>query len=401
MDAFYASIEQRDDPSLRGKPVIVGGMSGRGVVAAASYEARPFGVRSAMPAYRAKELCPHAIFVVPRMAHYAAVSAEVHAVFARFTPLIEPLAFDEAFLDITGSVRLFGGVRPLAERLKQEVFDATELSVSVGVGPNKLVAKIACALGKPNGLRLVEAADVRALLDPLPLRKLWGVGPVLGERLTQLGIKTFRELVDYDTKLLTSLIGARASELQALARGEDGRPVENDRTPRSVGEEATFEQDISDRRRIREILAAHADAVARRLRHQGYQGRTVTMKAKLGRARGTRTARGQNDGREPYYPLVTRSKTLPGATADGFTIASVAQELWDKAGIREPVRLLGVSVAALSQAAQLDLFAPAGEKLGPALDRINARFGAGAIGRALDAPAKITPGRTRKRGEPE
>jgi DNA polymerase-4 len=226
MDAFYASIEQRDHPELRGRPVIVGAQSARGVVAAASYEARKFGVRSAMPGFEARRRCPDGVFLPSNMEHYAAVSAEVHAVFERFTPDIEPLALDEAFLDVTGSVHLFGGPEKLAMSLKRAVFDATELTVSVGVAPNKLVAKIACTLGKPDGLVVVEPAGVRELLDPLPIRRLFGVGPVLGKRLDELGVTTFRELASYDERSLVRAIGARAVGLQALARGEDERPVE-------------------------------------------------------------------------------------------------------------------------------------------------------------------------------
>ena len=194
MDAFYASIEQRDDPRLRGRPVIVGAVSGRGVVAAASYEARRFGVRSAMPGFRAHELCPGGVFLPSNMAKYAAASAQVQELFRGFTPLVEPLALDEAFLDITGSAHLFGGPLALARELKRRVREATELNVSVGVAPNKLVAKIACSLGKPDGLRVIDAASVRAALDPLPIGWLWGVGPVLEQRLVQAGIRTFAEL---------------------------------------------------------------------------------------------------------------------------------------------------------------------------------------------------------------
>src|SRR6187399_85 len=229
MDAFYASIEQRDDPSLRGRPVIVGATSPRGVVAAASYEARRFGVRSAMPGFRARELCPDGIYLPSNMEHYAAISAQVHEVFLRFTPAIEPLALDEAFLDISGSLGLFGSPHEVARKLKDAVREATDLNVSVGVAPSKLVAKIACTLGKPDGLRMVEPDSVRALLDPLPIRRLWGVGPVLGAKLATLGIETFLDLSSYDPEALARVLGDRAPELQRLARGEDFRPVEADR----------------------------------------------------------------------------------------------------------------------------------------------------------------------------
>jgi DNA polymerase IV len=402
MDAFYASIEQRDHPELRGKPVIVGASSARGVVAAASYEARKYGVYSAMPGFEARRKCPDGIFLPSNIEHYAAVSAEVHGVFERFTPDIEPLALDEAFLDVTGSVGLFGGPRELGVSLKRAVLEATELTVSVGVAPNKLVAKIACTLGKPDGLRVVEPNAVRALLDPLAIRRLFGVGPVLGRRLEGLGITTFRELAEFDETALVRAIGARALGLRALARGEDDRPVEPGREPKSYGEENTFDVDVSDRETVTGALTAHAEAVARRLRHDGFRGRTVTVKMKLGRARGTRIARFAGETSEPFYPLVSRSRTLRRPTDDGATIRQTAVALWDDAHIDEPVRLLGVSLSNLAggQFEQLDLFAQKPDRLGPALDAIAERFGKDAISRAVDAPKKVTPSRARKRGEP-
>jgi DNA polymerase-4 len=323
-------------------------------------------------------------------------------VFERFTPDIEPLALDEAFLDVTGSVHLFGGPEKLAMSLKRAVFDATELTVSVGVAPNKLVAKIACTLGKPDGLVVVEPAGVRELLDPLPIRRLFGVGPVLGKRLHELGVTTFLELASYDERSLVRAIGARAVGLQALARGEDERPVEAGREPKSYGEENTFEQDVSDRETVTSALTAHAEAVARRLRHDGFRGRTVTVKIKLGRARGTRIARFAGETSEPFYPIVSRSRTLHRPTDDGALIQRTAVDLWDEAAVGEPVRLLGVSLSNLSGGGseQLELFAAAKpDRLGPALDAITERFGKGAIARAVDAPSKLTPTRAKKRGE--
>ncbi len=401
MDAFFASIEQRDRPDLRGKPVIVGATSGRGVVAAASYEARKFGVRSAMPGFRARELCPDGVFLPSNMGLYAAVSAQVHEVFLEFTPQIEPIALDEAFLDISGSFGLFGDSTRLARRLKERVREETGLAVSVGVAPSKLVAKIACTLGKPDGLRVVLPGEVRALLDPLPIRRLWGVGPVLGARLDALGIRTFADLSGFEPRALREQLGDRAAELQALARGEDEREVEADRAPKSYGEENTFETDVLERERVTAALTAHAEAVARRVRHDGYAGRTVTMKAKLGRARGRRESRDLVGGSEPSYPLVTRSKTLERPTDDGSLIRDVAVALWDAAAIREPVRLLGVSLSSLERpsALQLELFTERKSALGKTLDAIVQRFGDDAITRAVDRPHKITHGRTKKRGE--
>ena len=405
MDAFYASIEQRDHPELRGKPVIVGASSARGVVAAASYEARVFGVRSAMPGFRARALCPEGIFVAPNMARYAEVSAQVHAVFNEFTPQIEPIALDEAFLDITGSERLFGGPLQLATQLKQRVKERTELTVSVAVAPNKLVAKIACTASKPNGLRIVAPHEIRALLDPLPVRKLWGVGPVLAEKLTRLGMVTLGDIVRYDTRQLTRDLGERAAELQALAAGHDTRPVISERAAKSIGEESTFDVNVIERDVVSAALTAHADEVARRLRRSGYVGHTITLKIKLGQSRTRRAARiPGEDGDEPVYPLLTRAKTLRVPTDDGRVIREVVLALWDTAKVGEPVRLLGVSVSQLSaaQQTQLDLFSETTRpkrQLGVALDAIRERFGRDAIGPAVGRFDKVTPSMRKKRGE--
>lgn len=403
MDAFYASIEQRDRPELRGKPVIVGATSARGVVAAASYEARVFGVRSAMPGFRARELCPHGVYLPSDMHKYAAVSAQVHRVFEELTPLIEPLALDEAFLDVTGSVGLFGGPLALARRLKARVRQETNLAISVGLGPTKQVAKIACTLGKPDGLLLVPPEAVRWLLDPLPVRRLWGVGPVLGKTLDELGIRTIADLAGFDVERLRRRVGDRAHELVRLARGDDPRGVVADRDPKSYGEENTFEHDVSDRDTITAALTAHAEAVARRVRRDGFRGRTVTLKIKLARRRGERPSRLVAQGEEPIYPVLTRQKTLAAPTDDGGVIRDVAVALWDASGVNEPVRLLGVSLSGLEHRGheQLELFAPrkARDRLGPALDAIHARFGSDAIRRAVSDPGKVTPSMRKKRGE--
>jgi DNA polymerase-4 len=403
MDAFYASIEQRDNPSLRGKPVIVGASSARGVVSAASYEARVFGVRSAMPGFRAKELCPHGVFLPSNMSLYAKVSDQVHDVLHTFSPDVEPLALDEAFLDITGSAHLFGGPLALGRKLKAEVRRAVDLPISVGIAPSKLVAKLACTLSKPDGFLYVPEEATTWLLHPLPVRRIWGVGPVLEETLVGLGIRTIGELATFDARRLEVALGDRAAGLQRLARGEDDRSVEASLAPKSIGEENTFERDVRDRAVVTAALTSHAEAVARRLRNEGLRGRTVTLKIKLGKARGFRTSRTAGDVREPIYPLLTRSKTLGEATSDGAVIRDVAIGLWDAARIGEAVRLLGVSVTNLEErgAEQLDLFSRTrGEdKLGPALDAITARFGKGAIRRAVDAPEKITASDKRKRGE--
>ncbi|HVU02348.1 MAG TPA: DNA polymerase IV, partial [Polyangiaceae bacterium] len=385
--------------------VIVGGTSARGVVSAASYEARKFGVRSAMPGFRARELCPHGVFLAPDMAKYAKVSDDVHQVFERFSPDIEPLALDEAFVDISGSVGLFGGPLELGRRLKREVREQVGLVVSVGIAPSKLVAKLACTLSKPDGFLYVPEEAVRPLLDPLPVRKLWSVGPVLEERLVGWGIHTIGQLARYDARKLAVLLGDRAPFLQRLARGEDSRDVEAALAAKSYGEENTFLVDVKDRDAVTAALTSHAESVARRLRNQGHKGRTVVLKIKLAHARRKRTSRIDPNIQEPVYPLLTRSRTLPTATDDGKHIRDVAVDLWDAAGIQESVRLLGVTVTNIEEPAmeQLDLFSAKekakSDRLGPTLDAITAKFGKGVIDRAVDAPEKATASDRRKKGD--
>lgn len=402
MDAFYASIEQRDRPELRGRPVIVGGEQARGVVSAASYEARRYGVRSAMPGFEAKRLCPQGVFLPPDMPRYASVSADVHGVFEQFTPQIEPLALDEAFLDVTGSLGLFGDALALGRALKARVISATGLVVSVGIASNKLVAKIACRLGKPDGLRVVPPGTEAEALAPLPVRYLWGVGPVLGDQLLALGIRTIGDLARADRERIARAAGDRAAYFSRLARGIDAREVVAERAPRSIGEESTFDRDVSDRQTVLQAVVAHSEEVARRLRGAGYLGACVTLKMKLGKARARRAGSGRvTESREPDYPLVTRQRTLASATSDGQLIARTALELWDEARLAEAVRLIGVSVSALTARhhEQLELFAPRRPQVGPTLDAIRARYGPQMIGRAVAAPEKISPSLRRKSGD--
>jgi len=403
MDAFFAAVEVRDNPALRGRPVIVAGLSRRGVVAAASYEARQFQVRSAMPTFRARELCPEAVFVSPDMERYARVSALVHQVFESFTSQIEPIALDEAFLDITGSVNLFGGVEALARSLKARVHEVTGLVVSVGVGPNKMVAKIACTSGKPDGLVIIPKSDVSAWLEPFSVRRIWGVGPVAALKLECYGIETIGQLSRTPLGQLESILGPRAAEVRQLASGHDSRLVEHDRVPRSYGEESTFETDVRDRQVVTEALTAHAEAVARRLRHDGRTARTLVLKVKLGRSRGRRLDRSLAGGGAPDYPLLTRRRTLPSATSDGAEIRRVAIELWDALGRTDGVRLLGITATELKDGAplQLDLFAgePRSARLGPTLDAIERKFGRKMVRRGLTGPEKLTPSAQKKHGQ--
>ena len=266
MDAFFAAVEQRDDPALRGRPVVVGGSSARGVVAAASYEARVFGIHSAMPSAHARRLCPDAVFVAGDMRKYRRESRRIFAIFTRYSPAVEALSLDEAFLDMTGSARLLGDPVAVATRLRADVRAETGLAVSVGIAPVKMVAKIASDLAKPDGLLRVADDGVRAFLAPLPVGRIFGVGPVARARLAALGVETIGDLLTIPESRLVEAVGAWGHDLVRLARGEDARPVEPDREAKSYGEENTFARDIVARERLVEAIRAHAEAVARRLR---------------------------------------------------------------------------------------------------------------------------------------
>jgi DNA polymerase IV len=373
-------------------------------VAAASYEARVHGVRSAMPGFMARKLCPHGVYLPSDMKKYIEVSAQIHRVFEEVTPLVEPIALDEAFLDVTGSRGLFGSPEEIGKFIKRRVREETQLAVSCGIARSKLVAKIACSLGKPDGLQIVWPDDERALLDPLPIRRLWGIGPVAEDQLKSAGFQTFADLANADLSALRSVLGDRAEEIQKRARGEDDRPVEADREAKSYGEENTFERDITDRDTVTAAITAHSESVARRLRHDAIEGKTVTLKIKLARARKNRVSRMPGGDDEPSYPLLTRSKTLPAATNDAAVIRKTAIALWDAANVEEPVRLLGVSLSSLAAStAQLGLFADAPDerhgKLGAAMDAITARFGSDKISRGVGTPEKVTPSMRKKRGE--
>jgi len=374
MDAFYASVEQRDDAALRGKPVIVGGIGKRGVVAAASYEARRFGVRSAMPTATARDLCPSGVFLKPRMSHYAALSAAIRDIFYRYTPIVEPLSLDEAYLDIGASIRLFGSKRAIGEGIRRDVRAELDLVVSVGIGPGKLIAKIASTRAKPDGMLVVEPDDAREFLRPLSVSEIWGVGRVTEQRLLEMHITRIGELADRDPDELERALGAWGPVLHALANGDDLRTVECDRGRSSYGEENTFPEDVVEREEIEAMVIAHAETVARRLRRDGIQGRTITLKYRPS----TRTSE---------FKLVTRSETLAAPTDDGAVISRVAMKLWEREPPGMPLRLVGVQVAGLNKdrPVQIGLFdAPEDERrnaLNAALDDIVAKFGPGAVKR--------------------
>jgi DNA polymerase-4 len=383
MDAFYASIEQRDRPELRGRPVIVGGTGSRGVVSAASYEARRFGVHSAMPTVEARRLCPDGVYLRGDMARYVRESKRIFEIFRRYAPEVEGLSLDEAFLDLTGTERLLGPVLGVGERLRKEVREETGLVVSVGIAPVKMVAKIASDCAKPDGLLEVRAAELREFLDPLPVGRIWGVGPVTRARLESAGIHTVGDLTRADRRELHRMLGDWGDHIARLARGIDLREVEPYREAVSISEENTFVSDVSSREDLEASILVHADAVARRLRRSGYCARTVVLKLKLAR----RVAPGPRG-----YPLLTRRATMDEPTDDGGVIAEMARRLLAREKLEEPVRLLGVGVTNLasSAATQLALFAPDRERerrsrLNRALDEIADRFGPKAVTRAGSA----------------
>lgn len=413
MDAFYASVEQRDDPRLKGKPVIIGATGERGVVSAASYEARKFGVRSAMPGFKARELCPKGVFLPGDMKKYAAVSRKVHAIFRDFTDQIEPLALDEAFLDISGSVNLFGSPLAIGKLIKKRVRDELDLAISVGIAPNKLVAKIACSRGKPDGLMLVQKGEIRGLLDPLPIRALFGIGPKAGERLSEAGFVTIRDLAESPVERLREILGNQAEEIQNRARGIDDRPVESGGKAKSIGEEATFSENVLSEQKVSAAITAHSEAVAARARRAGFRGKTVTLKVKLARRK---TWGEKVVANHELFPVLSRQAKLSAPTADAVEIRKVALLLWKKLELKEAVRLLGVTLSDLEveeAPRQLGLFdaqkarnkahagASRAEILGKTMDAISERFGEGAIGRAVGSVEKITQGDRLKMGQIE
>src|SRR5215468_4414528 len=359
MDAFYAAVEQRDRPELRGRPVVVGAMpGGRGVVSAASYEARRFGIHSAMPISRAYRLCRDAVYLPVDMDKYAAVSRQIMALLAEWTPLLEPLSIDEAFLDVTASRALRGDGPTIARDIKARIRAEVALTASVGVAPNKFLAKVASDLEKPDGLVVVEPGHEAAFLAPLPIGRLWGVGRVTGTELEALGILTIGQLAALPPATLVARFGeSHGPALAELAWGRDDRPVEPFGTPKSMGAEETFGADHLDLERLRATLRAQAERVARELRAEGYAGRVVTLKIRFA-----------------DFSTYTRAHTGE-PTQDGLRIYQEACALLARVRLSQPVRLIGVSVSGLGAAGQgqLALFGPDAarqERLGQALDRL-------------------------------
>jgi DNA polymerase-4 len=386
MDAFYASVEIRDDPSLAGKPVVVGGSSeGRGVVSAASYEARVYGIHSAMPMARAERLCPRLIRLPGDFAKYTDVSRQIMTLLEGFSPRIEPLSLDEAFLDLTGTTRSLGPPREVGSRIKIAIREATRLTASVGIAPVKFVAKIASDPEKPDGLVVVPPGGVTAFLAPLPLKRLWGAGPRTQAALAALGLRTIGDLARSDRRTLVARFGKHGEQLHRLACGEDEREVVPDWEAKSYSHEETFARDRDDPETLETVLLDQAHRVARRLRRDGVCGRIVQLKL-----------------RYADFHTLTRRVSLSSPTADPRVIYEAARGLLRRHWNREPVRLIGTGMQGILKAGGEvgDLFSPPEsstrrQRLAETIDRIEERFGKGKV-----IPAKTLRRRDRPSGEP-
>ncbi len=381
MDAFYAAVEQLDDPSLRGKPVLVGPRSNRGVVLTASYEARPYRVGSAMPMAKARRLCPDAVIVPPRFDRYQDVSRTVMGVFATFSPEVEALSLDEAFLDMTGSEQLFGDPEAMGRRLKDAVYEATGgLTVSVGLSSTKYVAKVASGYRKPNGLTIVSPARAKAWLAPLPVSRLWGAGPKTQERLHDLGLQTIADVADADPKFLRKKLGKAGLHFHALAHARDPRTVTGHRGGKSIGSEHTLNADISDLAEIKRHLRRSAENIGRRLRKKGTRAFGVSVKLKTA-----------------DFQLLSRQRRLNEATDVTETIYSVGVELLKAFDHRGPFRLVGMAAYDLvsnDDKTQFDLFGGSARQrnLDAAIDDLSEKYGANIVHRGNDI---TTPSRAR------
>jgi DNA polymerase-4 len=381
MDAFFVSVEVVRRPELRGLPVVVGGEGERSVVAAASYEARVYGIHSAMPSTRARRLCPDLVFLRGDHRHYGEVSHRVMTIFRRYTPLVEPLSLDEAFLDVSGAGRVYGPPEQVAAAIRRDVLDEEGLGCSVGIASNKFLAKLASGRAKPtvgsgtpvpgSGVLVVAVDRVRDFLDPLPVQAIWGVGPRTLERLQRLGVQTVAELRAVPEATLVSSFGrASGSQFWRLSRGIDDRRVEPDQSVRSIGHEETFSRDLTDSDEVRRELVRMVDAVGRRLREAGMAGRTVTLKVRF-----------------PDFTTITRSHTLPDATDLVVDVLEVATDLIGAVDTSPGIRLLGVSMSGLRDGSirQLrfeDLADPGWREVEHAVELIRGRFGVGSIGPA-------------------
>jgi DNA polymerase IV len=379
LDAFFAAVEQRDNPALRGKPVLIGGSARRGVVAACSYEARRFGIHSAMPMAEAMRRCPQAIVVAHRMERYAEASTAFFAILHDYSPSVEGLSFDEAFVDLTGTERLLGQSIAVARIIKQRVVDELQLVVSAGIAPNKFAAKIASDIDKPNGLRVVEPEQLLQFLHPLPLSRLWGVGEVTAQALTSLGLSTIGDVARYPAAGLVSRLGASMGHhLAALARGQDGRPVVGDTPSSSVGHQETFNDDIDDKQDLVATLLHQADRVAARLRNERLQATVVVLIIKY----------------DDFRQITRRIKV--SATSDGSRIFAAVLGLLHNVQVSDDkgarVRLCGISTNGLvcrdapKQLSFDQADTERGERLGATLDKLTSKFGDHAVSRAVHLP---------------
>jgi DNA polymerase IV len=377
MDAFYASVEEQDRPELKGKPLIVGGTSGRGVVAAASYAVRRYGVRSAMPMGEALRLCPEAVCVRPRMARYKQVSDQVFAIFREFTPLVEGLSLDEAFLDVTSSQQLMGSAECIGGEVRRRIRAQTGLTASVGIAPNKLLAKIASDLNKPDGMCRIGADNIRAILDPLPIEKLFGVGPKSLPAVHAAGIRSFGDLRRAGDEVLWRAFGKHGRTMRDRASGLDDRPVEADREEKSISAEETYATDLRGAAVLHVQLLRLVDRTASRLRAQRLSAGTVNVKI-----------------RRADFKTYTRQRPLQPHTQDTVAVAAGAKALlegWLAAQPNAAVRLLGVGVGDLHAVQQADLFPGPGatsSRLDAAVDDIRGRFGPGILTRASLLPSQ-------------
>ncbi|MEJ2728415.1 MAG: DNA polymerase IV [Deltaproteobacteria bacterium] len=374
MDAFYASVEQLDDPRLKNKCVIVGGTSNRGVVSAASYEARQFGIHSAMPIYQAKQKCPHASFVPPRMGRYKEVSKKVMTILRNFSPLVEPVSIDEAYLDVTGCQRLFGGPREIAGEIKRKIRETLGLTCSVGVAPNKFLAKIASDMEKPDGLTVIMPDQVAAFIDSLPIKKVPGVGKKMFRQLELLGIRTLSDVQQLPEKSLIKHLGKFGKRLLSLSSGCDDSPVTPHAPHKSISSERTLAADTPDVRLLKRYLLNQSGEVARQLRQTGLRAKTITIKIK-----------------DEDFKTATRRITIAVPTQSSETIYKNAARLLDDYKTTKKIRLIGVGTSGFSSvtaSVQMGLFdaneetADDWEKIDKALDSIGEKFGRDVIGRA-------------------
>lgn len=372
MDAFFAAVEQRDNPELRGCPVIIGGTGTRGVVSTASYEARKFGIRSAMSSVEARRRCPQAVFLPPDHKKYSKVSQEIMHIFADFSPLVEPLSLDEAFLDVTGMEGLYSDPADIAIKIKERIKAELELTASAGVAPNKFLAKLASDMKKPDGLMVIRPDQVAEILANIPATRLWGVGQATAQTLQKLGLTTIGQVAEADPEVLHKHCGQLGYVLHQLANGQDERPVEGEWQPKSIGKETTFAEDLYNPEELRTELWALVEKVGWRLRRQNVSGRTITIKIRF-----------------TSFRTITRSRTLAVAANLDETIYRIADEIVANVKMSEGVRLLGVSVSSLVTAGgQISLFDQEdkkGTEVAKAIDIVKERFGEAAVvrGRTL------------------